>query len=82
MEFKRTGPNSAEVTTADSVRILFSYGEPVALLYQGIGRAQRTDRYVSRTTEQHIKEFLREVLSEHVERISHDEILRATKAAR
>ena len=77
MDFKITGPNSVEVTTADGTRVLFSYGEPVAL--RGPGKPKRTDRYVSRTTEHHITEFLN---GAPAERVPHADILRATKEAR
>lgn len=87
MDFKRTGPNAVEITTSDGVRILFSYGEPVAIRFPltipwprdtRLG-SMRTDRYVSRTTERHISDFLDDAPSN---RVPHAEILRATKEAR
>lgn len=85
MEFKRKGPEVAEVTCNDGTRVLFSYGEPVALWdakrppYGVRPRGYlRTERYVSRTTENHIASF---VGSSMAEKIPHAEIQNAVKEA-
>jgi hypothetical protein len=86
MEFKRKGPNVAEITTRDGRRILFSYGEPVAVLYPAplSGRAhavvKRVDSYVSRTTEQHIEEFAKADAAQ-VKRVPVAEVRRITAEA-
>ena len=82
MEFKRKGPEVAELTCNSGRRILFSYGEPVALI---LPAAQddgpvcvRTDRYISRTTERHIQEFAA-AHGVRARRVAHEKILTATK---
>ncbi len=62
MEFKRKGPEAAEIQCTDGKRVLFSYGEPVAVFHPRSPAARatfwRVDDYVSRTTERHITEFV------------------------
>ena len=64
MDFTRKGPEVIEIGCSDGKRVLFSYGHPVALYVPGRTALpsadgwMRTDAYVSRTTEQHIKDFL------------------------
>lgn len=65
MDFIRKGPDAAEVACGDGTRVLFSYGRPVAMwriLRLTWGTEQgfvRVEGYTSRTTERHIREFVR-----------------------
>lgn len=78
MELKRKGPNVDEVTCLNGTRILFSYGEPVAFYTTVTGWA-RTDRYVSRTTERHITDFLDK--GHEYTKVTHETVLRVAKEA-
>lgn len=80
MEFKRKGPDVAEVTCRDGKRLLFSYGEPVAAFVPNPSgwHFLRVDEYISRTTESHIRNFIGPSGSTKVPRA---EILRAVKEA-
>lgn len=80
MEFKRTGPDVAVIMFRDGSRFLFSYGDPVAIYDPASSGYLRTDRYVSRTTESHIADFVHG--GALIVRMPHEEILRMTREAR
>lgn len=65
MRFLRKGPDVAEVESCDGTRVLYSYGQAVALWSArrapysvGPRGFVRVKGYTSRTTERHIREFV------------------------
>lgn len=86
MELKRKGPEFIEVVARTGLRVLFSYGQAVAIyepLHRYAGgewyaeRWLRTDEYVSATTERHITEFLAGGVN--VQRVAREEILQRVR---
>jgi hypothetical protein len=57
MKLKKYGPNVTELAFDDGTRVLFSYETPVAAWIPGFG-FQRTNRYYSRATASHIRNWL------------------------
>lgn len=57
MEFKRIGPNLAEIQCTNGTRILFSYDDAVAAHVAGEGYI-KTKYTMSRTTGDHVKKWL------------------------
>lgn len=85
MRFNRKGPDLAEVESCDGTRVLFSYGQAVALWSPhrrpydvGPRGFVRVNGYTSRTTEKHIREFVKGAA---VEEIPQPEIVLLTHQA-
>lgn len=58
MELINAGPNARVIAFNDGARVLFSYGEPVAL-YDPAAGYRRSDKWRSRATDEHIAQFAR-----------------------
>ena len=57
MKIKKLGPNMTELEYADGARVLVSYETPVAAYTKALGFV-KSDRFHSRTTSQHISQWL------------------------
>lgn len=75
MKFLRIGPNVTELEFRDGTKVLVSFEIPAAAYIPNVGYV-RTDRFISRTTQDHVTRWIRKagavssvMAHEHIEQI-------------